>query len=171
MEDVIHHCLEGCQAVRKAKEHDLWLKEPSVGVECSLPLITFPNSDAVETPLDIQLGEVFGTSELGDEWNWVMVFDCDGVQGSVVLDKSEQAILLLDEEDWRCHWRLGWMNPPSAEVFLKEGIELYLFLWGEQVDLAISWLRPRFQLNRVVPWFLRWKCVKCLLGEDIFRLL
>ena len=89
----------------------------------------------------------------------------------VVLDKSECAILLLDEEDWRCHQRLGWANPPSAEVFLKESIKLYLFLWGEWVDLAISQLRPRFQLNCMVPWFLRQKCVKCLLEEDIFELL
>ena len=48
------------------KEHDLWLKEPLVGMEYSLPLITFPNLDIVETPSDIQLGEVFGTSELCD---------------------------------------------------------------------------------------------------------
>ena len=66
MENVIHHCLEGCRAVCKAKEHDSWLKEPLVGVECSLPLIAFPNPDIVETPLDIQLGEVFGTLELHD---------------------------------------------------------------------------------------------------------
>ena len=64
MEDVIHYHLKGCWAVCKAKEHDLWLKEPSVGVDCSLPLVTFPNLDVVETPPDIQLGEVFGTSEL-----------------------------------------------------------------------------------------------------------
>ena len=93
MEDVIHHHLEGCRAVRKAKEHNLWLKEPSIGVECSLPLITGLNLDVVETPLDIQLGEVFGTSELCDqlrnERNQIMVFDRDGVQGLVVLDKSE----------------------------------------------------------------------------------
>ena len=31
-------------------KHDLWLKEPLVGVECSLPLIAFPDSDIVETP-------------------------------------------------------------------------------------------------------------------------
>ena len=64
MEDVIHHRLESCWAVHKAKEHDLWLKEPLVGTECSLPLVAFPNLDIVETLLDIQLGEVFGTSEL-----------------------------------------------------------------------------------------------------------
>ena len=60
----------------------------------------------------------------------------------VVLDKSEHTILLLDEEDQRGHWRLGWVNPSSVEVFIKEGIKLYLFLWGEWVDLAIGWLRP-----------------------------
>ena len=63
------------------------------------------------------------------------------------------------------------MNPPGAEVFIKEGIKLYLFLWGEQVDLAISWLGPWFQLNHMVPWFPRWKCIKHLLGEDTFELL
>ena len=45
-------------AVGKAKEHDLWLKEPLVGMECSLPLVAFPNLDNVEAPSDIQLGKV-----------------------------------------------------------------------------------------------------------------
>ena len=66
MKDVVHHHLECCWAVHKAKEHDLWLKEPSVGMESGLPLITLLDSDIVETPLDIQLGKVFGTSELCD---------------------------------------------------------------------------------------------------------
>ena len=66
MEDVIHHCLEGCWAVCKAKEHDLWLEEPLVGTECSLPLIALLDSDIVETPSDIQLGKVLRTSELHD---------------------------------------------------------------------------------------------------------
>ena len=93
MEDVVHHCLEGCRAVREAKEHDLWLKEPSVGMECGLSLVTLSDSDIVETPLDIQLSKVFGTSELCDklrnERNRITVFDCNGVQGLVVLDKLE----------------------------------------------------------------------------------
>ena len=65
-EDVIHHHLEGCWAVREAKEHDLWLKEPLVGMECSLPLVALSDSDIVETPSDIQLSKVLGTSELCD---------------------------------------------------------------------------------------------------------
>ena len=66
MEDVVHHHLEGCQAGREAKEHDLWLKEPLVGMECSLPLVALLDSDIVETTLDIQLSEVLGASELRD---------------------------------------------------------------------------------------------------------
>ena len=85
----------------------MWLKEPSVGKECGLPLVALSDSDIVETPSDIQLSKVLLTLEfcdqLGDEWNRMMVFDCDGVQGSVVLDESERAILLLDKEDWGCH--------------------------------------------------------------------
>ena len=66
MEDVIHHHLEGCWAVHEAKEHDLWLEEPSVGMECGLPLVALSDSDIVETPLDIQLSKVLGTLELCD---------------------------------------------------------------------------------------------------------
>ena len=66
MEDVIHHHLEGCRAVCEAKEHDLWLKEPSVGMECGLPLIALLDSDILETPSDIQLSKVLDTSELCD---------------------------------------------------------------------------------------------------------
>ena len=66
MKDVIHHCLEGCWGVREAKEYGLWLEEPSVGTECGLPLVALSDSDFVETPSDIQLSKVFGTSELCD---------------------------------------------------------------------------------------------------------
>ena len=66
MEDVVHHCLEGCRAVHEAKEHDLWLKEPLGGMECGLPLVTLSDSDIVETPLDIQLSKVLGTLEWHD---------------------------------------------------------------------------------------------------------
>ena len=66
MEHVVHHCLEGCWAVHEAKEHDLWLEEPLVGMECGLSLIALSDSDIVKTPLDIQLSKVLGTSELRD---------------------------------------------------------------------------------------------------------
>jgi hypothetical protein len=35
-----------------------------------------------------------------DEWEWVLILPGDRIQSSVVLDKVELPILLLDEEDW-----------------------------------------------------------------------
>jgi hypothetical protein len=38
--------------------------------------------------------------EIVDEGKGVPIFSCDGVECSIVLDKAELTILLLDEEDW-----------------------------------------------------------------------
>ena len=47
----------------------------------------------LKNPADIQFGEVSRATELydqfGDEQNWVLVLDCDCIQGSVVLYKLE----------------------------------------------------------------------------------
>ncbi|KAG6867443.1 hypothetical protein C0993_002707 [Termitomyces sp. T159_Od127] len=43
LEDVVHHCLEGGQAIGESKEHDEWFKQPPVGLEGSLPLISLLN--------------------------------------------------------------------------------------------------------------------------------
>src|SRR5687767_9852951 len=64
MKDVVHHRLEGCRAVGKAEEHHQWFKESPVGSEGYLPLITAFDPNIVETPSDIQLGEVACTTEL-----------------------------------------------------------------------------------------------------------
>ena len=85
--------MEGGGAVHEAKEHDLWFKESTVHVEGGFPFISIADPHIVEAPADIQFGEVFCATELhdqfGDEWNWVPVFDCDRIQGSVVLYKLE----------------------------------------------------------------------------------
>ena len=92
-DDVIHHCLEGGRAVREAEEHDLWFKESAVCAEGGFPFISVADLYVVETPADIQFGEVSHTTELRDqfrdEWNWVPVLDCDCIQGSVVLYELE----------------------------------------------------------------------------------
>ena len=53
MEDVIHHCLEGGWTVGESEEHDQWFKEPPVGPECCLPLISLGDAHIVVPPLDI----------------------------------------------------------------------------------------------------------------------
>ena len=101
-ENVIHHGLEGGQTVGKAKKHHQRLEQPSVGSEGSLPLVTLLDSDIIVPPANIQLGEILRPSELvyelRDERDWISVLDSHRIQGSIVLDQSEGAILLLDEE-------------------------------------------------------------------------
>jgi len=83
-EDVIHHGLEGGQTISHSKEHYQEFKQASIGSEGCLPLISRLNADIVETPLDIQLGEVSSSVELGhefgDQWERVFVLNhhCKG---------------------------------------------------------------------------------------------
>src|SRR5260221_11630069 len=55
-EDIIHHHLECHGGVTQSKEHDSWLKQSSVSLECSLPLISFLDLHIVESPLEIEYG-------------------------------------------------------------------------------------------------------------------
>jgi len=63
--------LEGGRAVSHAKEHYQRFEQASIGPEGCLSLISGLNTDVVETPTNIQLGEVSGSAELryefGDE--------------------------------------------------------------------------------------------------------
>jgi len=72
LEDVVHHSLEGDQAVSHAEEHYQGFEQALIGLESCLPLISGLNADVVETPPNIQLGEVPGSAELRyefrDQW-------------------------------------------------------------------------------------------------------
>ena len=68
LEDIIHHGLECCWTVGESEEHDKRFKEATVCAKGSLPLIATLYPHIVEPPLHVQLGEVFCTSELGDEF-------------------------------------------------------------------------------------------------------
>ena len=71
MEDVIHHGLKGGRAISKAKEHDKRFKKTTVGTKGCLPLISLLYPHIIVAPMDIELGEVSGSTELvyefGDE--------------------------------------------------------------------------------------------------------
>ena len=85
--------MEGSGAVCEAKEHDLWFEESVVCAERGFPFISIADPYIVETPADIQFGEVSRTTELcdqfSDERSWVPVLDHDRIQGSVVLYEPE----------------------------------------------------------------------------------
>ena len=93
LEDIIHHSLEGGQTVSHSKEHYQEFEQASIGLEGHLPLISGLNANIVETPTDIQLGEVSGPTELGhefgDQWERVLVLDRHGVECLIVLNQLE----------------------------------------------------------------------------------
>jgi len=63
-EDVVHHGLESGQTVSHVKEHYQGFEQASIGLEGCFPLISGLNVDVVETPTNVQLGEVSGSAEL-----------------------------------------------------------------------------------------------------------
>ena len=65
LEDIIHHHLEHHGGVTQSEEHDGWLKQSSVSLECSLPLIPFLDPHVIESPLEVKYGEELGIVEAG----------------------------------------------------------------------------------------------------------
>jgi len=64
-----------------------------IGSEGCLPLISRFNADIVETPMDIQLGEISSSMELGhefgDQWEGVLVLGHHGIECTIVLNQRE----------------------------------------------------------------------------------
>ena len=62
-------------------------------MESGLPLISFLHPDIVEAPPYVQLGEILCPSEflyqLGDEWERVLVFHRDRIEGPVVTTSND----------------------------------------------------------------------------------
>jgi len=60
-------------------------------LESCLPLVSRLNANVVETPMDIQLGEVLSSAELGykfeDQWEGVFVLDHHGIECTIVLNQ------------------------------------------------------------------------------------
>jgi hypothetical protein len=115
LENVIHHGLEDGWAVSETEEHHQRFEESSVGAECSLPFITFLDTDIVVPPVDIKLGEVACASEtidkVGNERKRIDILDSLCIECAIVLDKSERSILLLNKEHWCCHGGFGGVDP------------------------------------------------------------
>ena len=92
-EDVVHHHLEGSQAVDEAKEHDQGFEEASICPEGGLPLVSLFDPYIVISPLYVQLCEVLGfgvrdpVDDIQDEGKWVGILHHHRVKLSVILDE------------------------------------------------------------------------------------
>jgi hypothetical protein len=60
--NVIHHSLEGGQAVNHAIQHYQWFKQSSVTPKGHFPFISFLDSHVLVATSDIEFGEVLGAA-------------------------------------------------------------------------------------------------------------
>ena len=61
-ERVVHESLEGSRGVSKTEEHHCGFKQPLMGDEGCLPLVTIFDSYIVAPPSNVKLGENFGVA-------------------------------------------------------------------------------------------------------------
>ena len=94
----VHKCLEGWWGAAFPKGHDCGFIEAVGSDECSFPLVSFLYVNVVIPPLNINLGEVFGSlqfvDEGGDEGRGVHVSDSMFIKISIVLARMEFSIFL-----------------------------------------------------------------------------
>ena len=94
LKDVIHHGLEGGQAVGEAEEHDQGFEEAPIRSEGSFPLVSLFDSYIVVSPTYIQFCKVSGlgvqnpVDNVRYEGQWIGVLHRHCIELSVVLDKS-----------------------------------------------------------------------------------
>jgi len=109
------------RTVGYSEEHRERFKEAVVGVEGHFPFISGLDAYVIETPLDIELCEVPGSTELEnefeDEGEGVSVLNSHSIQHAIVLDQPEQTIFLFNEEHRSCYEGFGRSDSSSTQVF------------------------------------------------------
>ena len=69
--------------------------------------------------------------KLGNQREWVRVPNRPLIEASVILDGSELAVLLFDEEEGGSVWAFGRTNIPFLGVFDDKFLQFVLFLRRE----------------------------------------
>src|SRR5713101_1853083 len=122
LEEFIHHRLESCRRVGKTKEHHQGFKHSFVHLEGSFPFITFLDSNIILSPSYIELGEDLHIlqfiNDIRNKRKWVLVFDGDSAELSVVLHQTQFIILFLNKQEGRGEGGLGRVNVSSLEHIL-----------------------------------------------------
>ncbi|GBG77247.1 hypothetical protein CBR_g23575 [Chara braunii] len=101
-EDVVHGGLECGGGVGETERHSEKLVVPEAGAEGGLMGVLLADADLVEATAEINLGEVFGSTEAIKKFRYpgkrILVLDRDPVQGAVVCAHAEfLGVVLLDE--------------------------------------------------------------------------
>ena len=154
-----------------AKKHDRGFIESSVGDESGLPLVAFLDVDVVVSPSYVKLSKDLGilefVDEVRDQREGICVLDGVFIEVTIVLARSESAVLFLDKEEWRCLGRLRWADLSRAKVFINEVVGGLPFFYRERVEFADLWDKRFVKVNGMVIGASGGNMVCGLLGKDL----
>ena len=92
-----------------------------------------------------------------------------GVQVSIVLARTEQAIFLCYKEKEGSLRGFGRDNSSGLKVFIDEGLACFLFLWVERIHLSDLGNEQGLKVNGVVVGSVGRKNVVGLFGEHVCK--
>ena len=92
-----------------------------------------------------------------------------GVQVSIVLARTEQAIFLCYKEKGGSLREFGRDNSSGLKVFIDEGLACFLFLWVERIHLSDLGNEQGLKVNGVVVGSVGRKNVVGLFGEHVCK--
>ncbi|GBG62292.1 hypothetical protein CBR_g29900 [Chara braunii] len=129
--DVVHGGLEYGGGVSETEKHYEKLVVPEAGAEGGLVGVLLADVDLVEAAAEVDLGEVFGSTQAMKKFGYpgkrILVLDRDPVQSAVVCAHAEfRGAVLLDEETAGSEGGGARLN----ESFFKEFIEPALHFFG-----------------------------------------
>jgi hypothetical protein len=111
----MHESHKSARCISETKRHHLPFIEASLGFECSLPLITFLDSDLMVSTYEINLGKDLRAMKLIQQViklrYRIPILDCDVVDGPAVYAHSHAAIFLRYKNHRYC---------TGAETFLHK---------------------------------------------------
>jgi hypothetical protein len=121
VEGIIHESLEGGRGIIHAEEHDHRFKEAFMDNEGTFPLISFFDVNIVITPSNVEFGEDLSSfefiDEVRDEEKRIGIAGGMGIEISVVLARTEFAILLFHKEERGGLRGFGGSNLSAVKVF------------------------------------------------------
>jgi hypothetical protein len=124
--DLVHHCLEGRQAVCQSKVHHKWFKQTAICSKCHFPFIAFFYPHIVVPPADVELGEVLcafeSVNEVVNEGKEIAILLGNQVERVIVLDKAKSSVLLFDEEDRGAYWQFRMPDVACHQGLFEECI-------------------------------------------------
>ena len=123
-EQVVHESLESAGSIAEAERHNESLVVAVSRLECGLVDVFFEDLDLVVSAFELDLGEEFGATkpveEIVDSGKRVSILYGLLVERTIVVADAQCAILLGNEQDWRCVRGRAGADSAGIDFFFNE---------------------------------------------------